>query len=1436
MKYLFKINVKLLIHKIGYLAFLCLLSITVNAGDNPCTATSISTSSTSFTVYDNFGNSDSGIDAPPLGGYTDADVWFSFIMPTGELSLLLQSGSMTNPAVAIYGDDCNDPLLIYNVTDNNCNNNLSPELLITDLNPGEEYLIRVWSEDNGPNGTFGLFLGTDVPTLLSFEVFDDASIIGDCIELTPEQDGQHGCAWYQLEVDFSQPFTHEMIANFGDNSFNGADGICLVYQSNGPDYCGGTGAGIGAEGMPNSAIFEFDTYQNGGPYADPFFDHTSFNVNGNMTHPASIDGPVTLFPNIEDGQDHTILFDWNPVGNLYELYFDGDLVLSGSYDIINNCFGGSPLAYWGYTASTGALNNNHVICPLNVEYTPATVAYEEITICAGDSYNGWTEEGFYISEEDGLDGCIHQVHTQLSVAPETEPYELEKYICEGEIFEVEGEVFFEEGMYTINTLNDLGCDSTIILDLKVIIPVLEIKSLESFNCDIDTIIITVDFDVNYPIQDVDFFWLTPDGPSQSDTIIATKPGLYRVNTFINYEDVLCQISGSKNLLIDTIPPVISDISDLTILCNTPIEDRVLIAPEDQDSLSFTWYLNNQIVGTDDTLSVDTEGSYTLVATDTLNGCIDTTQANVDIEGDIPIIQIDKDSLTLNCLQTEFTVTPTISYQMPGNIEWKYNGSSYSNDSDISLSTPGIYQLEVIDVNGCFTTDSITVLIDTLAPQIFLNDIIAPCDQEQVNIDSISPNENTIAYWNGPENLPEILNPSISTSGTYDVLVIDTFNHCENRDTLSIDILGPTPIISIEGEDILDCNNSSISLNVTSDQENVIHDWYDNQGNLLSTTNQLLVNSEGTYITSVSSSSGCNTTDSIIISENFTFPTLMLNSDTLDCDNLTATIEADISDGTILNWITPNGSLPTTSSITATDAGTFTLNTLNVESGCITTDSIEVLDISNPPVYSFTTETISCNSPSVNLELSIFSNYESVTWTYPSSFTTNEVNPITTIDGQYNLHIEVEGSCDLDTLIEVGIDTISPSFEVEFGILDCNNPITFLNLNNPENVSSVIITSPSNEVYTELLNEVNEEGIYNINTINNNGCITNSSAEIISLITIPEIEILQDSFVSCDMTTAQVIATSADPTINYLWSDASSNILGTTNSIAVNNAGIYSLEIEDANGCINNYTVLIDDFTTSPTVNLSADDISCEDPTATISYQASENLSSIEWSNSAQFTSTENEITVTESGWYYLEVENEYGCIDMDSILIQENLESPVIALLSPDTIVLEINGQANILVDEITGDNINYQWMPSEGLSCDDCLNPIIEEYVNELYQLTVTDTHGCEATLDVHVRVKKLTEVYIPNIFSPSNGDGNNDRFTLYGNENIDIINEMYVYDRWGNLIFNNSNFPANDPSYGWDARFKNSMVVNGVYVYLFKITTTEGEELIFTGDVTKI
>ena len=87
---------------------------------------------------------------------------------------------------------------------------------------------------------------------------------------------------------------------------------------------------------------------------------------------------------------------------------------------------------------------------------------------------------------------------------------------------------------------------------------------------------------------------------------------------------------------------------------------------------------------------------------------------------------------------------------------------------------------------------------------------------------------------------------------------------------------------------------------------------------------------------------------------------------------------------------------------------------------------------------------------------------------------------------------------------------------------------------------------------------------------------------------------------------------------------------------------------------------------------------------------------------------------------------------------------------------------------------------------------------------------------------------VMVPNIFSP-NQDGINDFFNLITDSDI-LIEDMKVFNRWGELIYNNDN-----PDLGWDGTLNGSPTPPGVYIYQIIYTNSIGSRReIKTGDFT--
>ena len=88
--------------------------------------------------------------------------------------------------------------------------------------------------------------------------------------------------------------------------------------------------------------------------------------------------------------------------------------------------------------------------------------------------------------------------------------------------------------------------------------------------------------------------------------------------------------------------------------------------------------------------------------------------------------------------------------------------------------------------------------------------------------------------------------------------------------------------------------------------------------------------------------------------------------------------------------------------------------------------------------------------------------------------------------------------------------------------------------------------------------------------------------------------------------------------------------------------------------------------------------------------------------------------------------------------------------------------------------------------------------------------------------------EIYFANSFTPDD-DGINDFFGPIG-YNLDRLNvEMFIYNRWGNLICK-----LNNPDLSWDGRYNNKPCEGGVYSWIAFITEANGKSFKYKGIVT--
>lgn len=289
-----------------------------------------------------------------------------------------------------------------------------------------------------------LLLGISPLSAQVYVLNGNASNLGSgCYRLTPALDNQAGSVWSQNKIDLDGGFEIRADLNFGNKDANGADGVAFVLQP----VCtglGGSGGGLGYQGISPSLVVEYDTWQNPANN-DPAQDHIALQRNGVLVHasPHMLAGPA-LVGNIENGSFHATVIRWEAATQTFTVFFDGLLVLSYTGDIVADIFSGQPEVFWGFTAATGAANNDQRVCITGVEVSElAPYAVTEascpdaadgaIDFTAGPGFTFTWSNGAATEDVDGLmagtyslsatdaNGCSSTYTIEVGFAPDLDP-------------------------------------------------------------------------------------------------------------------------------------------------------------------------------------------------------------------------------------------------------------------------------------------------------------------------------------------------------------------------------------------------------------------------------------------------------------------------------------------------------------------------------------------------------------------------------------------------------------------------------------------------------------------------------------------------------------------------------------------------------------------------------------------------------------------------------------------------------------------------------------------------------------------------------------------------------------------------------------------------------------------------------------------------------
>ncbi len=276
-------------------------------------------------------------------------------------------------------------------------------------------------------------------------------------------------------------------------------------------------------------------------------------------------------------------------------------------------------------------------------------------------------------------------------------------------------------------------------------------------------------------------------------------------------------------------------------------------------------------------------------------------------------------------------------------------------------------------------------------------------------------------------------------------------------------------------------------------------------------------------------------------------------------------------------------------------------------------------------------------------------------------------------------------------------------------------------------------------------------------------------------------------------------------------------------------GLYLVTSLDANGCMDTFSVQIDEPVSIGIEILQVNAGSCSNDDGSIEVTPDGGTGLIRYSiNGSQFQ-TSNEFINLPPGLYTIEVMDEAGCTFMDSVEMMsiEDLQFENIVIQLPDcgenngSLQIETSGGAGLVSMTVNG---------FTGSSNGSFLNLGVGEH-----QILLTDENGCTADSSVQLAILKCN-IFVPNTFSP-NGDGINDFFQIFTSINTNVLIKKYlIFDRWGNLVFEANDFPISKNEFWWDGTFKRISMSPGIYAFYIEVEDVDGVKESFKGNVTLV
>ncbi len=789
-----------------------------------------------------------------------------------------------------------------------------------------------------------------------------------------------------------------------------------------------------------------------------------------------------------------------------------------------------------------------------------------------------------------------------------------------------------------------------------------------------------------------------------------------------YNITVTDVNGCEEIvtsLVNDIPSASIAMTGIDPLCNDSCNGQAIATPTGGTApFSYAW--DDPLGQTDSIASGLCEGLYTVTLTDA-NGCVAVNQVTLTEPTPIglSLLIIDNGTCAGNC-DGEITVIPS-----GGTIPFTYQWDDPLNQTTANADSlcAGTYTVEVTDANGCIDT-----VAGTVNNPVGLTAVVTGTD---VSCNGVCDGSAFVTVSGGTPPFTYLWDdPSASTTdtvtglcaGSYTVTVTD-INGCDF--IAPVTISEPDPIvITFSGIVNLQCDGDCIgeaTADVTGGTGPYTYQWNDA---LLQNTQSADSLCASVYTVTVTDANGCTESASVTITGPNGLTSSIVSQTNVSCNGTCdGTAVAAGSGGTApytYQWSDPANTANDT--VVGLCAGTYNV-TVTDANGCVSVSSV-VITQPNPLSATATADDIDC-----------FGNCDGATTAFPVggtppySYQWDDPNNQTTFTatglcpGMYEATITDANGCVATVPMEV---FQSPEITIDTLIVnatcgDCDGEITVTPQGGVPNYTYLWGGGETTATNDSLC-----PGIYTVDVTDALGCTVNFDIAVSNdggptSATVSATD--ASCFGICDGS-ATVTPVGGTAPYTYLW------VPGGQTTATVNGlcAGNYNVQISDSLGCIYTQLVTINE---PPQIdgNANVTQATCGDCNGQIILATTGGDGGPYTYSWVPSVSTNDTATGLCPGIFSVTITDGAGCQSVEVIPVS-NQNGPVITASATDA-SCDGSCDGTGLVSTITGGTPPYsiQWddpsAQTDSLATGLCAG---------IYNVTVTDANGCEATAQIVV------------------------------------------------------------------------------------------------------